>query len=548
MAYTNGKEVPEKDNFTAFNRLTTDSENAYELDDTNYSALRTDTMDRESIYIDASAAARNTATMENSSTDAAAAARNTATMESIYIDADAAARNTATMENIYTDAAATARNTAIMENSYTKHRNTGSKNSKGEVATTKSKKWKCLTATSFIIIMLMLITGCLVLLFLELANLKSELSSFKQTLPSERAQQLNTSIEGSFSTIEDRFEDIVKLQNSSMQQLLSTIDDQLTELDLHIQQINASVQVQEDTVNQLNISTRLTELEDTENLQNNKIQQINASLAGLHPSFPATSCAALPPSSPSGYYWVRNSNGSAVRVYCDMTRSCGGVTGGWVRVAELDMTNSSHQCPSGLRQRTDSNNRTCVRDSDSPGCSSVTFSSATLEYSRVCGKVIAYQSGTADTFALRSNPTIDTNYLDGVSLTHGNNPREHIWTFVASLEEDNTLPHLNCPCTTNLTRSVASIASHPPAFVGDDYFCDTGVRETALVGMFYGDDPLWDSAGCGPRNTCCSFNNPPWFHKQLPQPTTDDIEMRVCRDEDASNEDIAIEMVEIYIQ
>ena len=324
----------------------------------------------------------------------------------------------------------------------------------------------------------------------------------------------------------------------------STIDDQLTELDLHIQQINASVQVQEDTVNQLNISTRLTELEDTENLQNNKIQQINASLAGLHPSFPTTSCAALPPSSPSGYYWVRASNGSAVRVYCDMTRSCGGVTGGWRRVAELDMTNSSHQCPSGLRQCTDSNIRTCVRDSDSSGCSSVTFSSATLEYSRVCGKVIGYQFGTADTFARQSNPTIDTNYLDGVSLTHGNNPREHIWTFVASLHENTTHPTLNCPCTTTRRHS----ASRPPAFVRDDYFCDTGVRGTALFGTFYGDDPLWDGAGCGPMSTCCDLNTPPWFYKQLPQPTTDDIEMRVCRDEDASNEDIAIEMVEIYIQ
>ena len=30
--------------------------------------------------------------------------------------------------------------------------------------------------------------------------------------------------------------------------------------------------------------------------------------------------------------------------------------------------------------------------------------------------------------------------------------------------------------------------------------------------------------------------------------TTDDIEMRVCRDEVASNEDITIEMVDIYVQ
>ena len=39
------------------------------------------------------------------------------------------------------------------------------------------------------------------------------------------------------------------------------------------------------------------------------------------------SCSSLPPYFPSGYYWVNASNGSAVRVYCDMTRSCGNVTG-----------------------------------------------------------------------------------------------------------------------------------------------------------------------------------------------------------------------------
>ena len=44
---------------------------------------------------------------------------------------------------------------------------------------------------------------------------------------------------------------------------------------------------------------------------------------GLYAFFPAPSCAALPPSPPSGHYWVRASNGS---LYCDMTRSCGNIT------------------------------------------------------------------------------------------------------------------------------------------------------------------------------------------------------------------------------
>jgi hypothetical protein len=136
-------------------------------------------------------------------------------------------------------------------------------------------------------------------------------------------------------------------------------------------------------------------------------------LVWLHPS-----CAALRPSSLSGYYWVRASNGSAVRVYCDMTRLCGNITGGWMRVAELDMTNSSHQCPSGLRPQRNVSVRTCVKDTDPGGCSSVTISSATVEYSRVCGKIIAYQFGKTEAFAtFVGDPA---HYIDGVSLVHGN--------------------------------------------------------------------------------------------------------------------------------
>ena len=260
--------------------------------------------------------------------------------------------------------------------------------------------------------------------------------------------------------------------------------------------------------------------------------------SGLSPSISAISCAALPSSSPSGYYWVRPSNGSAVRVYCDMTRSCGGVTGGWMRVADLDMTSSSHQCPRGLQQRTDAGRRTCI-PMILTGCSSVNFSAAE-GYSRVCGKIIGYQVGAPDTFGLYSNPTIDS-YIDGVSLTHGQ-PRQHIWSFAAGLDEVGLDPSLNCPCTNSGTAV-------PPPFVGNDsYFCDTGSTYQYQTGVFYSEDPLWDGAGCGPLNTCCSFNNPPWFHKLLPQPTTDDIEMRVCKNQHPSNEDIAIETIELLVQ
>ena len=67
------------------------------------------------------------------------------------------------------------------------------------------------------------------------------------------------------------------------------------------------------------------------------------------------------------------------------------------------------------------------------------------------------------------------------------------------------------------------------------------------INYYFTSDPLWDGAGCGPLSTCCSFNTPPWFYKQLPQPTNKDIEMRLCRDQARPDEDIsALELIEIY--
>ena len=73
------------------------------------------------------------------------------------------------------------------------------------------------------------------------------------------------------------------------------------------------------------------------------------------------------------------------------------------------------------------------------------------------------------------------------------------------------LPLLATVPASTQTRYVTR-ATPPPAFVGDDYFCDTGSEERVQVTL-YSDDPLWDEAGCGPLNTCCSINTPPWFYK-----------------------------------
>ena len=384
----------------------------------------------------------------------------------------------------------------------------------------KTSKKVIITALFVSFALLLGTAGACVAFAVQITTLKSEIGTLQTTMPSLR------------TNITDTLEEVHQL-NSSTNMIYQKLSQMMN---ISIDKLYQKLSQQYATINSL-----YQQLD-------NRTLQLNTSLlngppAGHFPFYLLDSCAALPPSSPSGYYWVRASNGSAVSVYCDMTRSCGGVTGGWMRVAGLDMTNSSHRCPSGLMERIYSGKRTCVRIETTGGCSSANnFITPGVEYSHVCGRVIGYQYGTTDAFI--SSNTI-SRYVDGVSITHGD-PRQHIWTFAAASDEVGTAPSSNCPCT-NTNR--AAQATPPPAFVGNDYFCDTGSEERRQL-IFYGDDPLWDGAGCGPLNTCCSFNTPPWFYKQLPRPTTDNIEMRVCTDtnSDDTNENVAIEIIDMYVQ
>ena len=191
-----------------------------------------------------------------------------------------------------------------------------------------------------------------------------------------------------------------------------------------------------------------------------------------------------------------------------------------MRVANLNMTDPNQQCPGNLTQSYTNPIRLCGRRTDS-SCDSVTFTTYGVQYRQVCGRVRGYQFGSPDGFEkLRFCPapcTIDSSYVDGVSITHGASPRKHIWTYAAGLVE-NMKDLSTCPCTSGGTP--------PPAFVGSDYYC-----ESALNGppwhppVLYSTDPLWDGQHCnGLERTCCDPPNLLWFCKELPEPTTDDLE------------------------
>ena len=271
---------------------------------------------------------------------------------------------------------------------------------------------------------------------------------------------------------------------------------------------------------------------------------------GYTATHPASSCKEilqLAPQSPSGLYWLNGTDNKPKHMYCDMERSCKGVAGGWMRMASIDMTDTNSTCLSGLRTLT-SPRRLCAVNIDGGGCSSPVLPVKGIEYSQVCGKIIGYQQRSPDAFK-RINPppliseNIDSNYVDGISLTHGTGPRQHIWTFAAALHEYNSHAGDVCPCTN--TRNIPSPSV--PGFIGNDYFCDTG-SQNLFQNIFYGDDPLWDGAGCGQYSTCCYWNSPPWFRKEISPPTSDDIEMRLCTDQNSDDEDINFEVLELYVQ
>ena len=205
---------------------------------------------------------------------------------------------------------------------------------------------------------------------------------------------------------------------------------------------------------------------------------------------------------------------------------CGGP--GWRRVAYLNLSDPTQTCPSAWELIT-TPRRSCARPSNAgrQSCYSAMFPTQGIQYSQVCGRIIGYQIGEPGAFILESAgqpQMIDGPYVDGVSLTYGN-PRQHIWTFVNALDEypiKNNYNH-KCPCTNMTEQRPIDV----PSYIGNDYFCETGVPPGQVWSdsTFYAADPLWDGQGCGPTSTCCTFNNPPWFCKQLPQSTNADLEM-----------------------
>ena len=305
-----------------------------------------------------------------------------------------------------------------------------------------------------------------------------------------------------------------------------------TVLQAQIKQMSLALEKQGDQINELantinTVQYNLSSIYDTINRVFRTQYQ-----STLFTSLQSVSCKdikAAHPSSPTGYYYP---NGRMV--YCNMDKLCD-FSGGWTRLAHLDMSDETQNCPSGFQLYQFANRRVCGRpDSNGGSCVSVKFPTNGISYSAVCGRVVGHARATPDAL-YNGNPqhnNLNSFYVDGVSITRGS-PRQHVWTFAATAVIEIIKGGIcNCPCSPGSAQKV-------PPFIGDNYYCEGGSG-----------DPLWDGRDCEniKNDYCCSSPSLPWFHRQYNTSTTDHMELRVCADQETNDEDVPISFYDIYVQ
>ena len=258
----------------------------------------------------------------------------------------------------------------------------------------------------------------------EISKLKSEMSSL----------QMESASQQSLNALATELENLTLQLNSSV---IATINASVMSFN---QQQSQSHNILDEKIELLNSSSQE---------QFTQLLELSGALLNTLPS----SCAALPPFLSSGYYWIQPSIGSPpVQVYCDFNRQCGcGGSHTWTRVAFLNMSDPNEVCPSNWTTYT-SPVRACGTG-DGAGisnqCDSVINPNTMGQtYSRVCGRVIAYQHRNTVAFKtlVTQNRTLEQQYLD---ITHGSaGSRQHVWSFASTLG-DTYGPPWSCSCSNN---------------------------------------------------------------------------------------------------
>ena len=463
------------------------------------------------------------------------------------------------------------------------------KKSKGQVLVAKGKVfWALIVVIVVVLITLFLILALLLALFVDGYNMSStstttgqsvggmdcpstslpncsivydewtnrmqeEMNELKQTAhnlqnQSSTLQSQFSALQTQFSTLLTRFSTLVNVSEDTVWKIddIRNFADMQTEKGINnSMDINKILETTGNSASKLiNIVNTLSNLQDTGTSTAgvaDDILLIAQELLVLHNDSTAlpTSCIEVKerqPNSPSGVYQLAPAaiGGSIYTAYCNMGTLCGS-GGGWTRLAYLDMTDSTQNCPSGFKLYQSGGVRACGQPVLGSGCSaSVQFPSNGISYSQVCGRVTGYLFGDID--AVNTAVVTDS---DGVTISRGPS-QQQIWTLMGGRSESSSSSS-SCPCNTGSSVSV-------PASIGNNYFCESGTSASIPTNILYTSDPLWDGQGCGSlEGPCCNVPGIPWFHRDYGSTTTTDyIELRVCGD--GSDEDSPVSFYEIYVK
>ena len=172
------------------------------------------------------------------------------------------------------------------------------------------------------------------------------------------------------TAVETLSQEVAELSNNSQ-----TVNETLTELSQELAELSNNSQTVNETLTEL--SQELAELSNSSQTVNETLTELSQAVAEIS----------------NDVEWVSQS----VDAHSDFQDTIillpsTLLSQGWTRVAYLDMTNSSHQCPAGWETYT-TPKRTYGRNSTIIGCQSVFYPTNGVSYSRVCGRVTAYIPG-----------------------------------------------------------------------------------------------------------------------------------------------------------
>ena len=93
------------------------------------------------------------------------------------------------------------------------------------------------------------------------------------------------------------------------------------------------------------------------------------------------------------------------------------------------MTDPIQNCPDSLELVMYGSHQLCGKKTDRGACDSIMIPlNGQATYTQVRGRLKGFQFGSIDAFTSRTG-SIDGIYIDGVSITYGQNPRKHVWSF-----------------------------------------------------------------------------------------------------------------------